>query len=57
MWVACLGLTEYFTDEVNRSLHLVDVTRFVSFVDQDDAHHIGGGGDVQEEDFPVLWCC
>jgi hypothetical protein len=53
----CLGLTEYFTDEVNRSLHLVDVTRFVSFDDQDGAHHIGGGGNVQENDFPVFWCC
>jgi len=28
----CLGLAEYFTDEVDRSLHLVDVTRLVSFM-------------------------
>ena len=57
MGVACLGLAEYFADEVNPSLHLVDVTRLVLFDDQDGTHHIGGGGDVQEEDFPVLWCC
>ena len=37
-------------------LHLVDVTQLVSFDDQDGAHHIGGGGDVQEEEFPVFWC-
>ena len=54
MEVACFGLAEYFTDEVNRSLHLVDMDRLVSFDDQDDTHHIGGGGDVQEEDFPVF---
>jgi hypothetical protein len=33
--VAHFGLAEYFTDEVDRSLHLVDVTRLVSFDDQD----------------------
>ena len=55
--VAQLGLAEYFTDEVDRSLYLVDVTQLVSFDEQDDTHHIGGGGDVQEEDFPVFWCC
>jgi len=57
LWVACLGLAEYFTDEVNQSLHLVDVTRLISFDDQDGTHHIGGGGDVQEKDFLVFWCC
>ena len=30
--VVCLGLAEYFTDEVDRSLHLVDVTRLVLFM-------------------------
>ena len=54
--VACLGLAEYFTDEVNQSLHLVDMTRLVSLDDQDGAHHVGGGGDVHEKDFPVIWC-
>ena len=51
------GLTEYFTDEVDQSLHLLDVTRLVSFNGQDGAYHVGGGGDVQEEDFPIFWCC
>ena len=55
--VAHFGLTEYFTDEVDRSLHLVDVSWLVSLDDQDDAHHISGGGDVQEKDFPIFWCC
>jgi hypothetical protein len=32
------------------------MTRLISFVDQDCAHHIGGGGDVEEEDFPVFGC-
>ena len=54
--MTCLGLAEYFTDEVDRSLHLVDVTRLISLNDQDGAHHIGCGGNVQE-DFPVFWCC
>ena len=57
MGVACLGLAEYFADEVNRPLHLVDMTRLVSFDDRDGTHHIGGGGDVQDEDFPIFWCC
>jgi hypothetical protein len=55
--VAYHGLAEYFTNEVNQSLHLVDMTWLVSFDDQDGTHHVGGGGDVQEEDFPVFWCC
>ena len=55
--VVCLGLAEYFTDEVDRSLHLVDVTRLISLDDQDGAHNVGCGGDVQEEDFPFFWCC
>ena len=54
MWVACLGLADYFADEVDRSLHLVDVSWLVSLDDQDDAHHISGGGDVQEKDFPIF---
>ena len=40
LWVACVGLAEYFTDEVNRSLHLVDVTWLVSFDDQGSANHM-----------------
>ena len=54
MWVACLGFAKYFTDGVDGSLHLVDVTQLVSFDEQDDTHHIGGGSDVQEADFPVF---
>ena len=46
MWVTCLGLAEYFTDEVDRSLYLVDVARLVSLDGQDGAYHVGGGGDV-----------
>ena len=56
MRVACLGFTEYFTDEVDSSLYLVDVTRLVLFDDQDSTYYAGSGGDVQEEDFPVFWC-
>ena len=53
--MTCLGLAEYFTDEVERSMHRVDVTRLVSLNDQDGAHNISCGGSVQE-DFPVFWC-
>ena len=56
MRVACLGLAQYFTDDLDGSLHLIDVTRLVALDDQDGAHHVGSGGDVQE-DFPVFWCC
>ena len=52
-----LGLSRYFTDEVDGSLHLVDGTRLVALDDLDGAHHVGSGGDVQEEDFPVFRCC
>ena len=60
--VAHFVLAAYFADEVNWSLYLVDMTRLVAFDDQDCAHHIGGGGDVEEEDFPIVgrgqdgWC-
>ena len=50
------GLTEYFTDEVDRALYLVGMTRLVSFDDQYYAHHMGGGRDVKEEEFPVFLC-
>ena len=33
------------------------MTRLVALDDQDGTHHIGSGGNVQEEDFPVFWCC
>ena len=46
LWVTRLGLTEYFTVEVDRSLHLVYVTRLVLLDDHDSAYNIGGGGDV-----------
>ena len=32
--IAQLGLIEYFTDEVNKSLYFVDMARLVSFDDQ-----------------------
>ena len=57
MWVTCLVLVEYFTDEVDGSLHVVGVTQLVALDDQDGTHHVGSGGNVQEEDFPVFWCC
>ena len=55
MWVACLRFAEYFADEVDGSLHFVDVTWLIALDDQDGAHNISCGGSVQE-DFPVFWC-
>ena len=46
--VAQLGLAEYFTDEVDGLLYLVDVARLVSFDDQGGANHMGGCRDVEE---------
>ena len=46
--VAQLGLAEYFTDEVNGSLYLVDMAWFVSFDDQGGADHVRGCRDVEE---------
>ena len=31
------------------------MTRLISFDDQDCAHHVGGGSDVEEKDFPIFW--
>ena len=50
------GLTEYFTDEVDRALYLVDVARLVSFDDQDCAHHMSGGSYVEVKDLPIVEC-
>ena len=52
MKVGHFGLTAYFADEVNWSLYLVDMTQLVAFDDQDCAHHMSGGSDVKEKDFP-----
>ena len=46
--VAQLGLAEYFTDEVNGSLYLVDVVWLVSFDDQGGTDHVCGWRDVEE---------
>jgi hypothetical protein len=54
LWVTCLRLAEYFTDEVYGSLYLVDVSRLVTLDDQDSTHHTGSGGNVHEEDFLIL---
>ena len=50
-----LGLSQYFTDEVDGSLHLVNVTQLVALDEQNSTHHAGSGGNVQEEDFPGFW--
>ena len=46
--IAQLGLAGYFTDEVDGSLHLVDVAWFVSFDDQGGADHVRCCRDVEE---------
>ena len=46
--VAQLGLAEYFTDEVDGSLYLVDMARLVSFDDQGSADHVLGFCDIEE---------
>ena len=44
--IAQLGLTEYFTDEVDGSLHFVDMARLVSFDDQGSADHVRSCCDI-----------
>ena len=46
--IAQLGLIEYFTDEVNKSLYFVDMARLVSFDDQGGADHMRSCRDVEE---------
>ena len=46
--VAQLGLAEYFTDEVDGSLYLVDVAWLVPFDDQGGVDHMSGCHDVEE---------
>ena len=46
--IAQLGLTEYFTDEVDGSLYFVDMARLVSFDDQGSADHVRSCRDVEE---------
>ena len=46
--IAQLGLTEYFTDEVDGSLYFVDMARLVSFDDQGSADHVHSCRDVEE---------
>ena len=46
--IAQLGLIEYFTDEVNRSLYHVDMAWLVWFNDQGGADHISGCYDVEK---------
>ena len=46
--VAQLGLAEYFTDEVDGSLYLVDVAWLISFDDQGGVDHVCGCRDVEE---------
>ena len=43
-----LGLTKYFTDEIDGWLYLVDMAWLVSFDDQSGANHMGGCCDVEE---------
>ena len=57
MGVAQLGLAEYFTDEVDGSLYLVDMAWLVSFDDRGGADHMGGCHDVEELGLPIFWCC
>ena len=57
MRIAQLGLAEYFINEVDESLYLVDVAWLISFDDQGGADHMGGGRDVEEEGLPIFWSC
>ena len=52
--IAHLGLTEYFTDEVDGSLYFVDMAWLVSFDDQGGADHVRGCHDVEEQHLPIF---
>ena len=43
-----LGLTKYFTDEIDGWLYLVDMAWFISFDDQGSTDHMSGSRDVEE---------
>jgi hypothetical protein len=47
-----LGVTKYFTNEVERSLNLLDVSWLISLDDKDSANHMGGSHDVEEQVSP-----
>ena len=55
--VAQFGLAEYFIDEVDESLYLVDMAWLVSFDDQGGADHVRGCHDVEEQHLPIFWSC
>ena len=44
--IAQLGLAEYFTDEVDGSLYLVDIAWLIAFDDQGSADHVHSCSDI-----------
>jgi hypothetical protein len=46
--IAQLGLTEYFTDEVDGLLYFVDMAQLVTFDDQGCADHVRGCRNIEE---------
>jgi hypothetical protein len=45
--VACLGVGQDFTDEVDQTLDLEGVTLLLPFHYDNDTHHLSGGHDIQ----------
>jgi hypothetical protein len=52
LWVPCLGLGQYLTNEVDMPLHLEYVTRTFPFHHQCRADRLGGGRHIEEEVSP-----
>jgi len=57
LWIAHLGITEYFTDEVDRPLYFVDLTQCITFDDKNHADHADGDCDVEKQGFSIIWDC
>ena len=49
--VSNFGLSQDFTDEVDRSLSLLDVPLLLSFDDESGTDHVMCGGDVEQQFF------
>jgi hypothetical protein len=47
MWVACLGVGQYFTDKVDRTLVFEGVTLLLPFHYDGGTHYLSSGSDVQ----------
>jgi hypothetical protein len=51
--VACLGVGQDFTDEVDQTLDLEGMALLLPFYHNSGAHHLISGRDIQQEWFPL----